>query len=157
GLVEPIDSFSVANPPSNEGLLDALARDFVESGYDLRRLERTILHSRTYQLSSIPNRTNARDRTNYSRARARPMMAEAVLDVLNSALGTVEDFGADAPPRSRAIEVATNRVRAGYAGRVFRVFGRPARQSTCDCERPGAPALPQTLFLMSDPDLLRKM
>jgi hypothetical protein len=157
GLVDPVDNFSVANPPSNEKLLAALAQDFVANKYDLRRLERAILTSRTYQLSSTPNRTNARDRTNYSRALARPMMAEVVLDVLSSALGVYEDFGADAPPGSRAIEVAPNRVRAGYAGRVFRVFGRPARQTTCDCERPGAPALPQSLFLMSDPELLRKM
>src|SRR5262249_47814279 len=84
-------------------------------------------------------------------------MAEVVLDVLNSALGTTEDFGTDAPPGSRAIEVAPNRVRADYAARVFRVFGRPARSSTCDCERPADPALPQTLFLMSDPVLLRKV
>src|SRR5262249_33286030 len=123
GLVEPVDNFSVANPPSNERLLDALAKDFVEHGYDVRRLERRILASRTYQLSCTPNRTNARDRTNYSRALARPMLAEVVLDVLNSALGTVEDFGGDAPPGSRGIEVATNRVRAKYAARVFRVFG----------------------------------
>jgi hypothetical protein len=157
GLVEPVDNFSVANPPSNERLLDALARDFVRGGYDVRRLERTILTSRTYQLSSTPNRTNARDRTNYSRALPRPMMAEVVLDVLNAALGADEDFGDDAPPGSRAIEVATNRVRAAYAARVLRVFGRPARKSTCDCERPAAPALPQTLFLLSDPALLRKM
>ncbi len=157
GLVEPVDNFSVANPPSNEKLLDALARDFVEHGYDLRRLERLVLNSRAYQLSSAPNPTNARDRTNYSRALPRPMMAEVVLDVLNSALGAAEEFGADAPPGSRAIEVAPNRVRAEYAARVFRVFGRPARQSTCDCERPAEPTVPQALFLMSDPALLGKM
>jgi hypothetical protein len=48
-------------------------------------------------------------------------------------------------------------VQAPYAARVFRVFGRPARAATCDCERPTAPAVPQTLFLMSDPVLLRKI
>src|SRR5205823_2941573 len=83
GLVEPVDNFSVANPPSNAKLLDALAKGFVEHGHDLRWLERLILHSRTYQLSSTPNRTNLRDRTNYSRALARPMLAEVVVDVLN--------------------------------------------------------------------------
>ena len=40
---------------------------------------------------------------------------------------------------------------------MFRVFGRPGRTTTCDCERPTAPALPQTLFLMSDPTLLQKL
>ena len=45
GLVDPVDGFSVANPPSNPRLLDALAADFVAHGYDIRRLERLILNS----------------------------------------------------------------------------------------------------------------
>jgi hypothetical protein len=157
GVVEPVDDFSQANPPSNERLLDSLAREFVAHKYDLRHLERTILNSRAYQLTAMPNATNRRDRTNYSHAYARPMLAEVVLDVLNDALGAAEDFGPAAPPGSRAVEVATNRVRTPHAARVFRVFGRPARASACDCERPAEPALPQTLYLMADETLLRKM
>src|SRR5581483_11603824 len=157
GLVDPVDDFSAANPPSNARLLDALAKDFVQHGYDIRRLERLILESRTYQLTSLPNATNRDDRRNYARSYARPLPAEVVLDVLNDALGTTEDFGPDAPKGSRAIEVATNRVRAPYAARVFRVFGRPGRTATCECERPTEPALPQTLFLMSDAELMAKI
>ena len=33
GLVEPVDDFRVTNPPSNQALLDALAKDFVDNGY----------------------------------------------------------------------------------------------------------------------------
>ncbi len=157
GLVEPMDGFSAANPPSNEHLLDALARDFAGHGYDLRRLERLLLQSRTYQLSAVPNATNARDRTNHSHAQARPMLAEVVVDVLNDALGTQEDLGSDAPPGRRAIEVASNRVQAPHLARLFQVFGRPPRAATCDCERRHDPALPQTLFLMTDPLLLEKI
>jgi Protein of unknown function (DUF1553)/Protein of unknown function (DUF1549) len=157
GLVEPVDNFSVANPPSNEKLLEALAKEFVQSNYDIRRLERSILRSRTYQLSSLPNASNRRDRTNYSHAAPRRMMAEVVLDVLNSALGALDDFSPSAPPGSRAVEVATNRVGDAHLSRVFRIFGRPARTSTCDCERPTEPALPQTLFLMTDSVLLKRI
>lgn len=157
GVVEPVDNFSVANPPSNERLLDALARDFVDHHYDIRRLERAILTSRTYQLSSAPNESNAKDRTNYSHAIVRRLMAEVVVDVLNSALGTLEDFGQDAPAGARAIEIAPNRVRSPELAQIFRVFGRPARTSTCDCERSMEPAAPQTLFLMSDPHVLKKI
>jgi hypothetical protein len=157
GLIDPADDLSASNPASNERLLAALTADFVKSGFDVRRLERTILVSRTYQLSSAPNDTNRHDRGNFARSYPRPLMAEAVLDVLNDALGAKEDFGADAPTDARAVEVATNRVRAGYAARVFRVFGRPTRTSTCDCERPTGSALPQTLFLMTDPGLLKKI
>ncbi len=157
GLVEPVDSFSVANPPSNEALLEALAQDFIVHGYDLRRLERTILTSRTYQLSGRPNASNARDRTQHSHALPRPLLAEVVVDVLHAALGTRAELGPEVPPGSRAIEMAANRVQSPYLGRVFRIFGRPPRTATCDCERPRQPALPQTLFLMTDPQLLRQM
>jgi hypothetical protein len=157
GIVDPVDDFSAANPPSNEPLLDALARHFIAHGYDIRRLEREILTSRTYQRTSTPNATNRDDRLNYSHGYARAMPAEVVLDVLDDALGASEDFGPDAPPHCRAIEVASNRVHSPHAARVFRVFGRPGRTTTCDCERPTAPALPQTLYLMSDPVLLQQI
>ena len=84
-------------------------------------------------------------------------MAEVVLDVLNDALGTQEDFGADARPAARAIEIASNRVASANASRIFRVFGRPTRATTCDCERRAEPAVPQSLFLMSDPAVLKKI
>jgi hypothetical protein len=157
GLVEPVDGFSVANPPSHPALLDALAAEFVASGYDLRRLERLVLTSRTYQLSAVPNETNAGDRRNFSHSRVRPLLAEVVVDVLGAALGATTDLGPDVPRGARAIEVAPNRVRDSHLARVFRVFGRPARVSLCDCERPREPALPQTLFLMTDEPLLRQM
>jgi hypothetical protein len=157
GLVEPVDNFSVANPPSNERLLDALARDFVAHGYDLRHLERTILNSRTYQLSALPNATNADDRHNFSRAAVRRLPAEVVVDVLNAALGVTEDFGPDVPPGSRAVEIAPNRIRNEHLAYIFRIFGRPARTAACDCERSMEPALPQTLFLLTDPTLLNKI
>src|SRR5207302_1180170 len=70
---------------------DALARDFIEHGFDIRRLERTILQSRAYQLSSKTTETNRLDHTNFSHCVIRPMMAEVVVDVFNSALGGLDD------------------------------------------------------------------
>jgi hypothetical protein len=157
GLVEPVDNFSVANPPSNEALLDALARDFAEHDYDIRRLEWTILNSRTYQLSALPNSTNAGDRGNFSHVYVRPLMAEVVVDVVNAALGVQESFGEGVPQGARAIEIAPNRVADAHLAHIFRIFGRPARTAACDCERAQEPAVPQTLFLMSDPALLDKI
>src|SRR5262249_56838125 len=145
GLVEPVDNFSVANPPSNERLLDALARDFVAHGYDIRHLERTSWMSGTYQLAAIPNATNRQDRQNFSHAYVRRLMAEVVVDVLNAALGVREDFGPVAAPGGRAIEVAPNRVANANLAHIFRIFGRPTRAAACDCERSLEPALPQTL------------
>ena len=84
-------------------------------------------------------------------------MAEVLVDAINAALGVPGDFGPDAPKGSRAIEIATNRVASPDLARAFRVFGRPERAAVCDCERPRAPALPQTLFLMTDDALLARL
>jgi hypothetical protein len=158
GIVDPVDNFSLANPPSNPQLLDALAKDFVEHKYDIRAIERTILLSRTYQLSSDSNPTNKLDRNNYSHAYLRPMMAEVVVDVLNDALGVKEDFGKDvAPAGARAVEVGSSRVANGNLNYAFRIFGRPPRTTACDCERAMEPALPQKLYFMVDPGVLTKL
>ena len=56
GLVDPVDGFSVANPPSNARLLDALAADFVAHGLRHPPAGATVLSSRAYQRSSEPAR-----------------------------------------------------------------------------------------------------
>ncbi|MFA6546509.1 MAG: DUF1549 domain-containing protein, partial [Limisphaerales bacterium] len=65
GIVDPVDDFRASNPPSNEPLLDWLAKDFVAHKFDLKHLMRTILRSHTYQLSSTANETNVGDTKNY--------------------------------------------------------------------------------------------
>jgi hypothetical protein len=52
GLVMPLDQMHMANPASHPELLQWLARDLVEHGYDLRRLTRGLVLSRTYARSS---------------------------------------------------------------------------------------------------------
>lgn len=157
GLVDPVDDFSLANPPSNPELLNALAEEFVKSGYDIRQLERVILNSRVYQLSSTPNETNKHDRINYARAYVRPMMAEVVVDVLNTALGASDNLGADVPSGKRMIEVGASRLNNINISYVLRIFGRPPRTTACDCERTMEPALPQTLYRMTDPSIVSKL
>jgi hypothetical protein len=157
GLVNPVDDFSLANPPTNARLLDALAADFVTSGYDVRKLERTILLSRSYQLSYVPNETNRFDKNNYSHAYVRPLMAEQVVDVLNAALGVEEKFTGPeaAPDGTKMVELGSSRLN-GSVAYALRIFGRPPRTTACDCERAMEPALPQTLFRMTDAAVLAK-
>jgi hypothetical protein len=157
GLVQPVDDFSLANPPSNDRLLDALARDFIAHKFDIRHIEKTILTARVYQLSSRTNFTNKLDNNNYSHSYVRPMMAEAVLDVIDSALGVTDNYGKDVRPGSRAVEIGPSQVQVQQLNYVLRVFGRPPRTTACDCERASEPALPQTLYLMTDPALQAKL
>lgn len=156
GLVHPVDDFSLANPASNDKLLDALAKEFLDHNFDIRHLERVILNSRVYQLSSKANETNKLDKNNYARSYIRPMMAEAVVDVLNSGLGVAEKWGPEIRAGSKAVEVGASQFQNPALTYAFRIFGRPPRTSACDCERAMEPALPQKLYLMTDPTLLAK-
>ena len=169
GLVHPVDGFSLANPPSNEKLLNALAKEFINHNFDIRHIERLVVNSRAYQLSSRTNETNKFDKNNYAHSYIRPMMAEVVVDVLNSALGGTETYGPVANPKAknrpnlptlrpniRAIEFGASQVQSPTVAYAFRIFGRPPRSSACDCERAMDPALPQKLYLMTDQSLLGK-
>lgn len=51
GIVEPVDVMD--NLPWSQDLLDWLASDFVETGYDIRLLMEKILTSETYQLPTV--------------------------------------------------------------------------------------------------------
>ena len=157
GLVNPVDDFSQANPPTNARLLEELAREFTASGYDLRKLETSILLSRTYQLSAKANDTNKFDKNNFARSYIRPLMAEQVVDVLNSGIGVEEAFAADAPAGKKMTEVGASRMNNANLAYVLRIFGRPPRTTACDCERAAEPALPQTLFRLTDPSLTAKL
>jgi hypothetical protein len=54
GLFEPVDDYRADRPASHPELLDWLAYDFMQHGYDLKHTIRLILTSRTYQLKYDP-------------------------------------------------------------------------------------------------------
>jgi hypothetical protein len=153
GLVEPVDEFSDSNPPTFPELLDVLAREFVKSKYDIRQLERLILNSRTYQLSSIANETNASDESGLARFRMRRPMAEMVPDLVHDACGVTPNYQPDSPAGVRALETPTNQPENPMLARIAKAFGRPERKQLCDCERRSVPVPGESLLLMSDPNL----
>lgn len=148
GLVEPVDDMRVTNPPSNEALLDFLARDFVNHGYDLKHLMRSIMRSQTYQRSAEPTGNNARDTKYHSRYAFKRLSAETLLDALAQATGVSEKFSGY-PMGTRAAQLPDTTVPSYF----LELFGRPARNLTCACERVDEPNLGQVLHLMNNAGL----
>ncbi len=147
GIVEPPDDMSLANPPSNRPLLDALAKGFVDHGYDMKWLQRTILNTAAYQRSWQINPTNRLDNRNFSHALVRRLPAEVVNDVLRQA--TANRKQADAMVQEIATRAIGPAVDAGDRY-LLTAFGRPERVVTCDCSRSSDPSLVQTIFLLND-------
>ena len=75
GIVDPPDDFNQGNPPSNPQLLSWLADDFIQHKFDIKRVHRNILNSRTYQLSWEPNASNRLDKKNFSHSQLLRMPA----------------------------------------------------------------------------------
>ena len=154
GLIEPEDDIRDTNPPSNPELLDALAKHFVESGFDLKAVVRVIAQSSAYQLSAIPNQHNGVDAQNFSRFYPRRMQAEVLLDAVDQFTGAKTDF-ADLPPGTRAVALPDNSY--NRSSPFLKVFGRPEAASVCECERASAPSLSQSLHLMNAADVKAKL
>ena len=145
GIIEPVDDIRASNPPSNPALLDALTKDFVAHDFDLRQLMRTIANSRTYQTSLATNEWNLQDTENFSHAMPRRLSAEELMDALAQATGVRPVFP-EAPPDTNAEQVTDPHV--GKDG-FLDLFGRPLRESSCECERRSDLSLPQALNLVN--------
>jgi hypothetical protein len=152
GLVEPVDDVRSTNPPTNPELLNALADHFIESNYDIHQLIETIASSRTYQLSSQPNETNAKDSSNYSRALFKRIDAEVLFDAICQTTGVSEKFEG-MPAGYRAIQLWDSHVPHYF----LKLFGRPVRSSVCECERSSQPSVSQVLHVLNSPNLQSKL
>lgn len=152
GLVEPEDDMRATNPPGNPELLDALARHFVESGYDLKGLVRTIASSKTYQLSAEPNERNANDKKNFSRYYPKRLSAEVLYDAFHQLTGATESYSG-MPGGTRAIELADPTVGPYF----LKVFGQPQADTACECERSQEANLAQSLHLLNSTEVQNKI
>ena len=159
GLVDPVDDFRSTNPPSHPGLLQALAGDFEEHGYDLKHLIRLIVQSRTYQLSADGNETNKNDEINYSRALPRRLEAEILLDAISRVTDVEEKFvihhyvgGGMELPGTRAIHLIPESSPAHFLD----VYGRPPLRETIPVRERQA-NLAQALHMLAGPTYTSKI
>ncbi|MDB4676956.1 DUF1549 and DUF1553 domain-containing protein, partial [bacterium] len=152
GLVEPVDDLRSTNPATNPQLMDALAQDFKDSGFNQKHLLRTIVLSRVYAHSSIPTPSNVTDRVNYSRHYRHRVRAELLLDAIADVTETSANMQA-MPPESRANQVWTTRVDSIFLD----TFGRPNENQDPPCERTPDSTMTQSLHLMNSRELDKRI
>jgi hypothetical protein len=88
GLVEPVDDMVDDNQASHPELLDFLAREFANSGFDLKYLLKAITLSRTYQLSSVIEGDKPTDLRLFARMPVKGMSGPQLFDSLCQATGS---------------------------------------------------------------------
>ena len=152
GIVEPEDDMRETNPPTNPELLNALADNFVASGYDFKALIRAIVLSKTYQLAAESNDRNASDKKNFSRFYPKRLPAEVLFDSLQQVTGTTASL-AGLPAGSRAVQL----IDATSAPYFLKVFGQPQGDTACECERSQESNLAQSLHLLNSTDVQQRI
>jgi hypothetical protein len=144
GIVDPVDDFRDSNPSANDELLEALAKDFVDHKFSFKHLIRTIMNSRTYQLSAEAVPLNRDDNKYFSHAVTKLLPAEPLLDAVCRATDVAEKFPG-MPMGTRAVQLPD-----GDANHPFlKTFGQPARELACECERESDSNLAQALQLIN--------
>ena len=121
GLVRtPNDFGAQGEPPTHPELLDWLARDFMNHGWDLRRLHLLIMSSATYQMQSRGASQRALDidpqnrfLSHFGRTR---LDAEAIWDSIHAAAGTLNlnEFGPPVRPELSKEELSGLFVEKGW-------------------------------------------
>ena len=148
GLIEPIDDIRAGNPSSNPMLLEKLAAEFIQSEFNIQHIVKLICKSRVYQLSVQTNDWNKDDESNFSHALARRLPAEVLFDSIHRATGSITKLPG-VPAGTRAAQLVDASVDVG--GGFFQLFGKPPRQSACECERSSSMMLGPVLSLVNGP------
>lgn len=148
GIIEPVDDIRAGNPPTNPELLNELTRRFIESDFNVQELVRTICKSHTYQHAVETNEWNKDDEINYAHGIVRRMPAETLYDAIQQVTGAHGKLPG-VPSGYRAVQLADSSTK--LPGGFLDLFGRPPRESACECERSGGMMLSQALTLINGP------
>ncbi len=143
GIADPADDLGKSNPPVHPELLDKLAKHFVDHGYNIRDLVRTIAISEAYGLSSASVPGNENDTRFFSHQLPRPLTAYQMADVLAEATDVPNRFGGRAAG-TRAVDVLD----PASASAILDAFGRCSRLNGCASVSNPSLSLRQALLLV---------
>lgn len=152
GIVEPEDDMRETNPPTNPELLNGLAQHFINGGFNLKDLVRTICKSNTYQLTSLPNDYNLKDKQNFSRYYPKRLKAEVLYDALHQVTATTQGYNG-LPAGTLALQLPDPTVGPYF----LKVFGQPQADTACECERSQEANLAQSLHLLNSSEIQSKI
>lgn len=158
GIVATPSNFGqLGERPTHPELLDYLAADFVDNGWSLKKLHKSILMSATYGLAAEnieANLTKDPDNHLFWRANRRRVDAETLRDSLLFASGEIDLKAADLPAKLDD-DKNVKRTVYGFIGRrkldgMLALFDFPNPQATTE-SRMSTLVPPQRLFLMNSP------
>jgi hypothetical protein len=160
GIVDEPDDIRADNPPSNPELLAYLERELISENYDLKKLFRLILNSKTYQLSCLPKSDKPEAAANFASYPLRRLDAEVLIDALDQITGGTEKYSSAIPepytfiPENvRSIALPDGSITSAF----LEMFGRPPRDTGLQSERNNRVSADQKLHLINSSHIQRKL
>ena len=150
GLIEPIDDIRAGNPPSNPELLKRFTEEFISSGFDTQRMMKLMCKSRAFQRSYSTDRWNEDDTVNYTHWIPQRLSAEVLYDAVHRATGSLSHLPG-MPAGARAAQVSDSQMKLSDG--FFNLFGKPPRETSCECERSSTVMLGPVLNLVNGPTI----
>jgi Protein of unknown function (DUF1549)/Protein of unknown function (DUF1553) len=163
GFYNPVDDLGPTRTPNSPEILDLVADNWVQGGYDVRWLFRTILNTEAYQRASRSTNT-ASGRTPFASNVPSRLRADQIFENLTHALDLVHERDGIAPvkpvaakqaPAKKAEKKADMQAAKGVPNRdnFIKTFG--VDPSMPNDEVIGT--IPQALFLMNSPLVNREI
>jgi hypothetical protein len=160
GIIHEPDDIRPDNPPANADLLAFLEQEFVSARYDVKHMQRLILNSGTYQLSSIPRSRAPKAETLFASYPLRRLDAEVLIDALCGITGSTEEYSSAipepftwVPPEQRTIALSDGSITSSF----LELFGRPPRDTGLAAERNNAMTSAQALHLLNSSHVRKKI
>ena len=160
GIIHEPDDIRPDNPPTQPEVLAWLEKELVASKYDLKRLLKTIMNTRTYQLSSIPAGGNPEAAAHFACYPLHRLEAEVLVDALCQITGTTETYSSAIPEpftfipeENRSIELPDGSISSSF----LELFGRPSRDTGMESERNNKSSASQRLHLLNSSHIQRKI
>jgi hypothetical protein len=177
GLVRTVSDFGVrSDPPTHPELLEWLARDFVQNGWKIKRLQRVIVQSAVYQQSTSVRESPAADPDNRLlwKMPLQRLEGEVLRDTMLAVSGTLNTtaYGPAVKPPIAAEAMLARNVQDPYPNKIddgpavrrrsvylfhkrvvpypiLQAFDKPDAQQSCG-RRDTTTVAPQALALLND-------
>jgi len=160
GIIHEPDDIRPDNPPSNPALLVYLEQELVMGRYDLKRIYRLILNSKTYQLTSMPRYKTPQAEANFASYGLRRLDAEVLIDAINKITGSTDLYTSAIPepftyipPDKPAIALPDGSIISPFLA----LFGRSARATGMENERINKQVSSQWLHLLNSSHVQKKL
>lgn len=160
GLIQEPDDIRPDNPASNPELLAYLEKEFVQSGYDLKKLYALILSSQVYQQSPVPRGDSGAAEEAFACYPLRRLEAEVLIDALNQITGSHEKYSSAIPepftfipPEERAVSLGDGSITSSF----LELYGRSSRDTGLESERNNRPNATQALHMLNSSHVQKKI